>query len=267
MGGIAREGHLEGRKIFLDIGSHHGESLAYALDPIFAFDQIFAFEPSSSCWKQLEKFSDPRLSIQRFGLAAKSGEAVLYSSGSVGASLFPDKESRSRLESEVVELVGTFEWVCSQTMPTDRVYVKINCEGGELEIIKEILRPEIAPRIAGLIFTPDLLKVESLRGKYGELQQLLTTAPFPWVERIERHTSRQFIEWLSRSGTTRAIVPRLAFLLGFRQPRYFVFRLKANELLPTRFTKPLFSIFGRTAWRRRLERYPGVTRMGSRRMS
>ena len=241
-------------KVLLDIGAHHGESLAYALNPRFGFDRIFTFEPSPSCWPELSKFRDPRLSIQRIGLSSQQGTLPLYGGGSVGASLFPDKEGVDRSIVELVAIESLSTWFARWISKSDEVFVKINCEGGELEIIQALLDPAVAEQIGGLFFTPDLLKVVSLKNRFEELMEELAGAPFPIVMRNERHTSRQFISWLKSTGTNHSIIPRALFALGFRQPKYFVFRLKASELLPQRLVRPLFSMLGRTAWHIRCSR-------------
>ena len=45
-------------KIFIDIGSHVGETLVEAAKEKYAFDKIVCFEPSMFCMDDLKKFSD-----------------------------------------------------------------------------------------------------------------------------------------------------------------------------------------------------------------
>ena len=43
-------------KIFLDIGSHIGQTLQEVTKEKYAFDKIVCFEPSSFCLDKLKKF-------------------------------------------------------------------------------------------------------------------------------------------------------------------------------------------------------------------
>ena len=57
-------------KIFLDIGSHIGQTLHEVTKEKYAFDKIVCFEPSSFCLDKLKKFAeeDDRIIICEFGL-------------------------------------------------------------------------------------------------------------------------------------------------------------------------------------------------------
>ena len=241
------------RRILLDIGAHHGESLTYALDPIYSFDLIFSFEPSPACWDALGRFRDPRLRIERFGLAKESKVVPLYGSGEVGASLFPDKVGQGNTY-DLVRVESVESWFRSNTVPTDDVWVKINCEGSELEIVEELVRPWIAQRISNVILTPDLLKVTSLAHEHERLLELLQGAPFRFSIRDERHTSRQFLGWLKSARTSIFNFAHLLFLFGRHQPKYFVWRQRFAELAPAKLTDLCFGLLGRAAWKARLRR-------------
>ena len=56
-------------KIFLDIGSHVGQTLLEVTKEKYAFDKIVCFEPSRVCLKELKKFAenDERIVICNFG--------------------------------------------------------------------------------------------------------------------------------------------------------------------------------------------------------
>lgn len=242
-----------GRRILLDIGAHHGESLTYALDPLCSFDLVFSFEPSPACWGALSRFRDPRLRIQRFGLARDTKTVPLYGSGNVGASLFSEKEGQGRTY-DLVQVHSVEGWFKNNTVASDDVWVKINCEGSELEIVEQLVQPSIAPRISHVILTPDLLKVPSLAHEHERLLELLQGAPFRFTIRDERHTSRQFIEWLRSARTSNFSFAHVVFLLGRHQPKFFVWRQRFAELGPSKLTVLCFGLFGRTAWKERFRK-------------
>jgi hypothetical protein len=59
-------------KVFLDVGAHLGETLEAALDPRYAFDRIYCFEPAQTCRAQLEAY-------ERLIYDAMSGDHTLFS--------------------------------------------------------------------------------------------------------------------------------------------------------------------------------------------
>ena len=78
-------------KIFLDVGGHNGETLNIALNPTWGFDSIHTFEPSTSRYSVLKKFRDKRLYVHNFGLGAKSENKNFYGAGTVGGSIYSNK--------------------------------------------------------------------------------------------------------------------------------------------------------------------------------
>ena len=73
-------------KIFVDIGSHIGETLLEITKEKYAFDKIYCFEPSTYCIEDLKKFAneDRRITICDFGLSNKNQDAELFQLGSLG---------------------------------------------------------------------------------------------------------------------------------------------------------------------------------------
>ena len=67
-------------KIFVDIGSHIGETLLEVTKKKYAFDKIFCFEPSVYCIDELSKFAeqDNRIIICDFGLSNKNEKKAVY---------------------------------------------------------------------------------------------------------------------------------------------------------------------------------------------
>ena len=72
-------------KIFLDIGSHIGQTLHEVTKEKYAFDKIVCFEPSSFCLDQLKKFAeeDDRIIICEFGLGNRNHEVELFMPGTL----------------------------------------------------------------------------------------------------------------------------------------------------------------------------------------
>ena len=85
--------HSRNLRIFLDIGGYHGHSSLAALDPIFAFDRVFCFEPVPELAKKIREISDPRLVVVEAALSDINGKAVLHHAGTLAGSLFSEAET------------------------------------------------------------------------------------------------------------------------------------------------------------------------------
>ena len=133
-------------RVFLDIGSHIGETVAEVAKPKYGFDRIVCFEPSSRCWPALTHLDDPRLEICPFGLGAKDERVELHNPGSLGASVFGEGPT------EAVDIADVAEWFRANLDPEDFVVVKTNCEGAEVDIVDRLDR-------AGLLHVPVTLLI------------------------------------------------------------------------------------------------------------
>ena len=124
-------------KIFIDIGSHFGESLEEALRPIYDFDLVFSVEPSTYCNTKLNKFKDNRIKFFPIAITDNNGEANLFGSGSIGASLYSDKKNNGK-ECENVKTMRFSDFINANTKSEDEIYIKINIEGSEITLLEEI---------------------------------------------------------------------------------------------------------------------------------
>ena len=145
--------------VFLDIGAHNGETLGQAMDARWGFSRILCFEPARSCQSELRRIArgDPRVEIFPVALWNADTELVLYDSGSVGASVFPEKPGL-RGEPETVVAVDTQRFLASHLEPGSHVMAKVNVEGAELEILRGLVALQ-ADR--GLEFTTLLVHIDA----------------------------------------------------------------------------------------------------------
>ena len=75
-------------RVFVDVGAYYGEAVSIALDPDWGFDKIYAIEPADICHPLLRQYRDRRVSIEPVALGKRSGTAVLFGAGLLGASIF-----------------------------------------------------------------------------------------------------------------------------------------------------------------------------------
>jgi FkbM family methyltransferase len=162
-------------KVFLDVGAHDGASLHAVRDPKYGFDRIYCFEPASSCWAALEAVVDSRVTVCRFGLWDRTCEHALYDAGSVGASVFADKFANERV-GEPARFVRATAWFRDNLAEEDTVFLKLNCEGAEVDIVEDLLESGQLARVRSAMIDPDIRKVKSLAHRERELRDRLAAS-------------------------------------------------------------------------------------------
>ncbi len=161
--------------VFLDVGAHEGSSLHAVRDPKYGFDRIYCFEPAPACWPALEAVRDERVTVCRFGLWDRTCEHALYDPGSRGASIFEDK-FRSTPGTEPARFVRATDWFRDQLAADDEIYLKLNCEGAECDIVEDLLDSGELDRVRSVMIDPDVRKIPSLAHREQHLRDRLTAS-------------------------------------------------------------------------------------------
>jgi FkbM family methyltransferase len=162
-------------KVFLDVGAHEGSTLLAVRDPKYAFDRIYCFEPAPSCWAGLEAKADRRVTICRFGLWNRTSTQMLYDAGSSGASLYGDK-FRDEPGGERIALVRASDWFRENIVAGDDVYLKLNCEGSEMDIVEDLLDAGLLARVRSVMIDPDVRKIPSQAHRERDLRDRLASS-------------------------------------------------------------------------------------------
>ena len=171
-------------RIFLDVGANTGQSLMAALDR--DFDQIVCFEPAPICWPYLEKLKDKRTTIHRYGLWDRDVTATLYDQGTKGAGMWvKGKRLLNAVEKPITETACTFKRASSwfrKHIPTGHtVYLKLNCEGAECDILDDLLDSGEFDKVSYCMVDFDVRKVMKLKHREAETRARLAEYPFPRV--------------------------------------------------------------------------------------
>lgn len=161
-------------RIFLDIGANSGQTLNEVIKKEYAFDKIISFEPSKFFLEKLNKFAlnDKRIQICNFGLSNKNKEVKLFESGTLRGSIFK-KEDNDETNAEIIKLVDTQEWFNKNIKPEDLVFVKINCEGSEVDILDSLLGGGAINTIYNILITFDIREFEKLQNQEIEIRRRL----------------------------------------------------------------------------------------------
>jgi hypothetical protein len=164
-------------------------------------------EPSPFCQKYLNKFKDQRIRIIPFGFGSENKSTILFGSGSVGASIFLEKTPYWSVN-EKINILKFSEWYLDNITKNDLVWIKLNAEGAELEIIQE-LRYVPTRKIVSILISFDVEKIPSLQKEKKELIKILENWQIPFNERRQGF---EVNEWLDNFHQIKAEINLSNFL-------------------------------------------------------
>ena len=201
-------------KIFLDVGTNQGQTIDAILEPRYGlkrifckygFHKIYGFEPVAALHQDLaKKYQDPRISFFAFGLWKEACEMPIYSPGSQSGSIFADKKNVDPAHSTICEFVRASDWFRDHLAETDEVYVKLNCEGSEVDIIEDLLDSNEYRKITSLGVAFDVRKIPSQRDRELEIKLRLQEEGYTNyvnLDLIPVSSGRELMQtWLSMAG-------------------------------------------------------------------
>jgi len=240
------------RKLFLDVGGHNGETLDVALNPKYGFHEIHSFEPSYYLFSILRKFRDKRLFVHDFGLGAKSETRELYGAGTVGGSIYSKKNfaDKNLLKCvEVVKLVNASTWVLNNTTPDDLIFLKLNCEGAEADILDELIRTNTILRISSVYVDFDVRKIpgEEYRQELLETRMCALNIDFTTPEKLGTKGNQAVEIWLQDKLPEVKInyFQTQYFKYKLYLPTYFILKFFIIKFFPEKFVSIIVKRFGR----------------------
>jgi len=166
-------------KIVLDVGAHQGQTIELLLSKRFKVDKIVGFDPSPLCHDILEhKFGDnPKVQIVKTGLWSKTCEMNLHNEGSQGGSVHEDYQTTCNPEPRVTKcsFVKASEWFRENVSADDEVFLKLNCEGSECEIIMDLLDSGEYAKVKAVLVDFDVRKSPTARPQEDQLRARMKT--------------------------------------------------------------------------------------------
>lgn len=195
---------MTARRVFLDVGSHLGESLVVAMEPQWRFDRIWAFEPTATCIPALEGMSDERVEIVRAGLWSSDTQMTIHDPGTLHASVDPAASHHGR--TEVCQFLDASHWFRDHIMPGDRVWMKVNIEGAEIDVLGRLIESGQIQKVDFLVVHFDAEK----HGRHAEaalIRERLNSSGVNWREAREvmfgRTDSAKVRTWLAWTESQR----------------------------------------------------------------
>jgi FkbM family methyltransferase len=174
-------------RVFLDIGSHEGQTLDVVVRPEHAFDVIYAFEPMPAQYETLrERFEDfPAVRLRNYGLGDETATLPLYGSNmDMEASMYPAKND---VDSSVVthcDFLEASEFFASYLTQDMTVIVKLNCEGAEVEILRNLMDTGEIWKCSDIVVDFDVRKIPGMEASEATIMRDLRSVGFTRI--IER---------------------------------------------------------------------------------
>lgn len=164
------------KKVFLDVGGFDGDSARAALDPRFGFDAVYSFEPVKDCARRIAvNVRDRRLTVIPAGLFDRTASLPLGSPGELGGSVYA-QDARA----EICDFISASEWFKNNIESSDKVWIKLNCEGAELNILNDLLDSGEASKVHEALIDLDAAKYFELHDAAQALLDRLPSAPFEY---------------------------------------------------------------------------------------
>jgi FkbM family methyltransferase len=151
------------RKLFLDVGGHYGESAAVALEPDLAFDAVHTFEPDPECVARMRRDLAPaieagRLILHPVALGGEDGEVTLFGDNSGGGASVVAGMLRDDTRAIRVKKIDIARFLEINAAEDDAVFVKLNCEGGEVEILERLHQSARIGAVRSIMADFDIVK-------------------------------------------------------------------------------------------------------------
>lgn len=161
-------------RLFVDVGSHEGQTLEEVTKPGWDFAEVHGIEPMPREFDRLwSRFGGhPRVVLHNFALSFFDGTARMYGTNDeLEASPFPDKDD---VDPDVVTEVGVRSASGFFAALDGEVWVNMNCEGAEALILDDLILSGEVKRIHRLLVDFDIRKVPSQRHEERRLREALT---------------------------------------------------------------------------------------------
>jgi FkbM family methyltransferase len=224
-------------KVFLDVGAHYGETAEVALDPAWGFDAVHAFEPAAACQPILRGYRDRRLHVHPVALSNRAGRVPLFGAGLLGGSVYADKpqDGRGSTRAEEITLEPAAAWLLRHCSAEDEVYLKLNCEGSECDVLEDLLDARLDPWLRAVYVDFDVRKVPSQARRQTQVEDRLRAAGVAYTtpDDLRAPGAAGVAQWLTRTCTRRgAGLATARYRLGLHRPLYTWQRTIARAALP-----------------------------------
>jgi FkbM family methyltransferase len=179
-------------KIFLDVGAYNGDTAGAVLKHNYNFDKIYCFEPFPKlCSDIRSKIKDEKVVVNEFGLWKENSLKKIFKINSRSASIFEDKFNEP-VESQDISLVKASDWFKNNISLGDEVFLKLNCEGSECDILDDLIDSGESKKVSVLMVDFDVRKIPSQKHREKETRERLKKSGISVVIPVEKRDERMW---------------------------------------------------------------------------
>lgn len=196
------------RRVFVDVGAHLGETLEEVVRPRWRFDRIWTFEPASSCLPSIRRFVDERVEVVPAGWWTSTTTMELHDPGAIGASVAAEKALTDEVEQ--CQFIDAAGWVEEHLRDDDTVWLKLNCEGAECDVLDRLLDAGAMARFDHVLVHFDVEKIPSMAHRAEVTRRRLDAAGVDYVEpsrvffgRSHAAKTANWLAWTEAEGLQR----------------------------------------------------------------
>lgn len=133
-------------RVLIDLGAYNGDTIEVAQELLGSFDIVYAFEPLSGPWSQMnDRFSGDLYHIYRAAADVADDESRVYigqKHGDISSSLYGDNPNCDSTSYEVISTIDFPKFLAENfSMKGSDCYIvlKMNIEGSEYRILEKML--------------------------------------------------------------------------------------------------------------------------------
>jgi len=217
--------------IFIDVGGNVGQTLDELFNLPHRFDVVHCLEPQARCFSVLEnkyaaQIAAGKLKLHNFGLADFDGESVLYGgeSFSGGASMFSDKDDVDDAQMEKCAFVKASTFVKKIVQANDFAVMKLNCEGGEALILRDLMQDGAIHLLNSIYVDFDIRKIPSQAAEEAKI--IAEMRALPYGNYVTWHEMTTVNTW---SFSKRRKISRKIGGYGFPRIKVWLFQIENAE--------------------------------------
>lgn len=124
--------------------------------------------------------ADKRVEIAKFGLWNKDAQQPIFQPGSKGAGMWK-KDKGIIDDTEMCQFRRASDWFRDNLKAGDTVYLKMNCEGAECDILDDLLDSGEFEKVAFVMIDFDVRKIAAMKHRQAELEARLAPYGYPRV--------------------------------------------------------------------------------------
>lgn len=169
------------RRVFLDVGGYVGDTVSVAMQPRWGFDRIWTFEPTAGCVEKLRELErrDERVTVVPAGWWSSDTEMDIHDPGTLHASVEAAASRHGQVER--CRFVDAAKWMADHVADSDVVWLKINCEASEVEVLDRLISAGEIGRVDHLVVHFDVEKIGQGE-KAVDMRARLDAHGAPWRE-------------------------------------------------------------------------------------